>query len=758
MTKRLLIILSLNLLIASLCLGAVRRGGSFGIVREGKSDFHIVIPAEPDSVEIHSAGELQKYFSEISGVVLPIEREPASFKDEILIGMTSQTERMVSSKTLDSLDPDGYLLRTEGTKLIICGGTRKGTLYGVYSLLEDYLGCRKYTATVTVIPHSSTIALPQLHLLYNPFFQFRVVHYLDTESQDYCDWQKLYSPADRQKLWGMWVHTFAKLVPPDKYFKEHPDYFSEINGRRVPSGQLCLSNPNVLPLLVKNLKEKMAEQPGAKYWSVSQNDNTNECQGDACRALDRKYGGPSGTIVHFVNQVAAQFPDKVISTLAYQYTRAAPTHIRPAKNVNIMLCSIECNRSEPIATDPRSASFRRDVENWSKLTHNIIMWNYVVQFRNLVSPFPNFRVLQPNVKFFEKHGIRMIFEQGCGNNVGEFCHLRAYVIAKLLWNPDVNVDSVMTDFLDGYYGAAGPYIHRYINIMEDALAKSGKTLNIYGSPYDAIDSYLTPPLLKEYSKLFDEAENAVANEPAVLERVKIARLPLEFAILDISMRHPTPQLSYFVKKGNDWMVRQSMVKLLDSFVAEAQKAGIKLLHEHGMPPAQYKQSVDQFMHLSIEGNLAYHKPVKVLTKYSDQYPVGGGAALTDGFHGPDNYDCNWLGFQGDNCVAVVDLKAVKRVNEIKSSWLQYWYAWIWLPLKVKFSVSTDGKHFTPVGQVPDMVPDTTNGAFVRDFNVKFPPVKARYIKVDAISRKVCPNWHLGAGQKSWIFIDEIVVK
>ncbi len=117
-------------------------------------------------------------------------------------------------------------------------------------------------------------------------------------------------------------------------------------------------------------------------------------------------------MIAFVNRVAGEFPDKVISTLAYQYTRSAPKNIKPAPNVNIMLCSIECNRSKPIATDPSSASFRKDVEDWGRLTDNIIMWDYVVQFRNLVSPFPNLRVLQPNIQYFAKNNIRMMFQQG----------------------------------------------------------------------------------------------------------------------------------------------------------------------------------------------------------------------------------------------------------------------------------------------------------------------------------------------------------
>ena len=728
------------------------------IVKNGKSEYHIVVRADADSIEKLAASQLQKYIFEISGATLPLDREPATFDREFLVGRTNQTMRVLPEGTVDSLEPDGYLIRTAGEKVLICGGAHKGTLYGVYSLLEDYLGCRKYSAEVTLVPKNPTVKLPALNVFDNPFFKYRQVYYLDELDQSYCDWHKLYSPADMMQMWGLWVHTFNKLVPPEEYFQSHPEYYTEIGGHRVPSGQLCLSNPDVLDVLVNNLKKLVDEKPGARYWSVSQNDNFNECQCDSCKALDAKYGGSSGAMINFVNRVAARFPDKIISTLAYQYTRAAPTSIKPDSNVNVMLCSIECNRSRPISTDPGSASFRRDLEDWSSLTHNIIMWDYVVQFRNLVSPFPNFRVLQPNVDYFKRNGIRMIFEQGCGPNVGEFCHLRSYILAKLLWNPDVNVDSVMNDFLDGYYGAAGPYIRRYIDAMENALESSGKNLDIYGYPYDAIDSYLTPQLMRSYSNLFDRAERAVANHKELLARVKIARLPLEYAVLDISLHDVNMELSYFNKDGRTWTVKRSMIGRLDRFVAESERAGIVRLEEHGTSPEDYRKSVMHMLHVSIKGNMAFRKPVSVLTQYSAKYPVGGGKALTDGLHGPDDYHCNWLGFEGNDCEAIVDLQSVKKVRKIETSFLQEWYAWIWLPLEVDFSVSTDGKIFRPVGVVRDPVPDTTGGAFSTPFNLNVPDIRARYIKVDAVSRKVCPDWHIGAGQKSWIFIDEIVVR
>ncbi len=727
------------------------------LVRGGKSVYTIVIPRSPTEVERSAATVLQQYLLKISNALLPIKKDtirPSAF--EILIG--NARSRNDKTPEAGSLDPDGILIRTNDQTLILRGGSGKGTLYAVYTLLEDYLGCRKYKPTVEVIPHNATVTLPFIDRRYSPPFTFRSTYYHGWTDRAFTDWHKLISVDDQRQQWGMWVHTFDRLVPAKEFFPQHPEYYSLIGGHRVPSGQLCLSNSDVERILTERLGDMIKENPNAKYWSVSQNDNFNECQCDSCNALKVKYGGSSGVVINFVNNVAAHFPDKIISTLAYQYTRSAPTGVKPAPNVNIMFCSIECNRSEPIPTDPRSASFRKDLEDWHTLTSNILVWDYVVQFRNLLDPFPNLGVLQPNLQYFARNGVKMMFEQGCNELAGEFCELRTYVIAKLLWNPNINVSAVMNDFLNGYYGSAGRYLRQYIDTMHDALARSGKTLDIYGYPYDAIDSYLTPHLLHVYTGLFEKAEAAVQSQPEFLERVKIARLPLEYAILDISLHDPTPELSYFDKHGADWSVRPAMRKKLDAFVSLAKKAGVTNLEEHGTSPDEYKASVEQLLHVSVTGNLAFGKPVTLLTTPTDKYPVGGGSALTNGFHGSNDYHVNWLGFEASDMDAIIDLQSEKTIQSVNAGFLQYWYAWIWLPTKVDFSISRDGKNFTSVSNIPDDVPDTTSGAFTRSFDARFSPVKARYVRVHAFSRLTCPDWHIGAGQKSWIFCDEIVVQ
>ena len=733
--------------------------GESTIVTGGKSTYRIVVSHQATEVEQKAASELAYYIQKMSDVRLPIVGDTSHEQQrEILIGQTNRTSRLLPGFDRSSLQEDGFTLKSVGRRILIVGGTRKGTLYGVYTLLETYLGCRMYSATAIVVPRRSTVSLPVLNSTQVPFIRQREVHYLNAMDRSYSDWHKLYSLADQQEEWGMWVHTFSRLVPAQEYFPTHPEYFTWLGNRRIPNGQLCLSNPDLFPVLTGALRSFMAKQPAARYWSVSQNDNFNECQCDSCRAQNARYGASSGTMLAFVNRVAGEFPDKTISTLAYQYTRSAPRNIEPAPNVNIMLCSIECNRSRPIATDSSSASFRKDVEDWAKLTNNILMWDYVVQFRNLVSPFPNLRVLKPNIQYFVKNKIRMMFQQGCGANVGEFGELRTYLIAKLLWNPDCNIDSVMNDFLNGYYGAAGKQVRAYIDLMHDALERSGKGLDIYGYPYDAFGSYLTPSLIDEYTKIFDRAEDAVRDDSTVLERVKNARLPLEYAILDISLHDATPALSYFDKQGSQWPVKPAMHKKLVDFVAQAKKAGIQRLEESGTSPDEYQRSVEQQLRVSVDDNLAYGKKVRLLTPFSDKYPAGGPAALTNGLHGPNDYHCNWLGFEGEDLDAVIDLGKDTTFSTVTVGFLQQWYAWIWLPIHIDIDISSDGKNYKLVSSVANTVPDTTAGAFSKQFTADLGPQRARYIRVSALSRKTCPDWHLGAGQKSWIFVDEVVVR
>lgn len=729
------------------------------VVKNGVSGFSIIIPENAGEKEKLAAAELKKYLERLTGAHLRILTDKAPEKEsEFNIGKTNRYFSSGLDDVTAGLRNDGFIIRSEGNRIFIAGKSETGTLYGVYTLLDDYFGCRKLSAEVTLIPLKHDLILEPLDKTFEPAFDYRELHMPDPRKDElYRNWHKL-KLKEGPDEWGMFVHTFDDLVPPEKYFASHPEYFSHLNVKRIPDGQLCLSNTEVFDIVVEGLKERMAEKPEALYWSVSQNDTYKPCECDECKKLYQQYGGYSGAMIWFVNKVAEQFPGKVISTLAYQYTRQAPTGIKPADNVNIMLCSIECNRSRPLANDSLSASFRKDMEDWCNLTDNIFMWDYVVQFRNLISPFPNLRVLKPNIQYFRDKGIKMMFQQGSGGLISEFYELRQYLIARLLWDPDADADVLMDDFVYSYYGSAGDFIMQYINLMHDALENSGGNLGIYGYPFDGINTYLTPELIGDYEEIFDNAESIVHNQPQYLERVNMARLPLEFAILDISLRDVDENLTFFRKTDNGWEVRQEMLDRLDRFTELAIRNSVTRFWEHGNPPEEYRETVRQFVLGSRQPSLSLEKPVELLTEASPKYPAGGGNALTDGLKGINDYHFNWLGFEGPDMVAVIDLQDNKHVSSVKMDFLQEIKSWIFLPISVKVEVSDDGALFREIAKMQNKVSEEKDGTFTETFEAHFSSLKARYIKVTAVNRGACPEWHPGAGQPSWIFCDEITVK
>jgi hypothetical protein len=555
----------------------------------------------------------------------------------------------------------------------------------------------------------------------------------------------------------MWVHTFNELVPPQVYYESHPEYYSMVKGKRLPT-QLCLTNPTVLEITVQNLRKKIAQNPGAKYWSVSQNDNRDYCTCDNCKAIDEREGSPSGSIIYFANRVADQVPDKMISTLAYEYGRHAPKTLKPRDNVNIMLCSIEAYRHKAITEDTASAEFVKDVQDWGKIAKDVIVWDYVVQFNHLVSPFPNLHVLQPNIQFFAENGVNAMFEQGNREVGGEFAALRSYLISKLLWDPYLNIDSVMNDFLFGYYGAAGKPIRTYIEMMREELLKGNKPLRIFGSPTEAVTTYLSPSLISKYNLLFDEAEKLVTDSAAILERVRIARLPLMYATMEQAKKSYTGENGLFEKMNGTWEAKTEIRNMVDEFADLCKREGVTQVKEWSTSPEEYRSAMYRIFSQGMNEHLAYKKKAMLISPDTSGINAVELEMLTDGKRGSHDYDNNWVIFPGKDLEAVIDLGSTQKVRKIGSGYYQLGFWLRLLPTNVDYYTSLDGKNFQLVESIKNMLPIDQYGGYLREFNAEFQATDARYIKIHARSIGNTPGWHPGAGRPANMLIDEIVVE
>jgi hypothetical protein len=562
---------------ATLALSAVT------ISQDGQARAIIVIAPDASEPEQYAARELADFLGQITGATFECAGPERAQTGCIFVGPAAAQGRDAQFDA-DGLGAEGIVIKTVDDDLILAGGRPRGTLYAVYTFLEDRLGCRWWSSTESTIPKKQTVVVDGLNVRYVPPLEYRSPYWFDAFDGDWaarnkCNGQghRLEAKHGGKHIYEGFVHTFYPLIPPQKYFAEHPDWFSEINGKRTTEhAQLCLTNEEMRKELVKNLKERLRHHPAATIASVSQNDWHGNCQCRNCAAVEQEEGSPAGLMLRFVNAVAAdiepEFPNVALSTLAYQYTRKPPKITKPRRNVIVQLCSIECSFCKPLA-DERNKAFRDDIIGWSEIADRLYIWDYTTNFRHHIMPHPNLRVLGPNVKFFADHNVKGIFEQGAyTTNGAEMAELRAWVLAKLLWDPRRDGAALINEFIEGYYGPAASEIKAYLKVTHDAVEASGDWLGCFENHTAKFLSFDT---LAQGWQHLQAAEAVVTDNPDQHFRVQVAELPAMYTFM---MRWK--EMREAAKAANaDWPMPPSIQETYDQFLTVARKKNVTRLNE-----------------------------------------------------------------------------------------------------------------------------------------------------------------------------------
>lgn len=376
----------------------------------------------------------------------------------------------------------------------------------------------------------------------NPSFEYRDTYFRGAFDCDYAVKNRLNSSlalipdekGGRTKFYNF-HHSFYDILPPDIYFDEHPEYYSLVDGVRLKqNGQLCLTNEDAVNEAIKRVKEWIRSRPDCKVFSVAQNDWSNNCTCPKCRETDEKEGSPSGSIIYFVNRIAEEiekeYPDVLIHTFAYQYSRKAPKFIRPRDNVIVRLCNIECswdeNLREKKANSPESytAEFVGNITDWGKISKHLYIWDYACNFSYYILPFPNYYILADNLRYYKECGVSGILEQGnfsYGAATG-LAELEAYLCARLMWNTDLDVKELIMEFTDGVYGRSADYIRQYIELLCSEV--KGKGLSLY---YKPDTDFISEALINKADELFKKASNA-AETAEIKERIEREYLSVRF--------------------------------------------------------------------------------------------------------------------------------------------------------------------------------------------------------------------------------------
>jgi hypothetical protein len=550
----------------------------------GQSPYKIVIAPDASQTVKQAAQELADDLKQISGATLPVLSVKPS-GPVIFVGSSPFLSSNFQKLRLDALPGEGFVIRTHKRDLYLAGRDDRGTLYAVYAFLENQLGVRWYAPDDTVLPPRDVVRIPDLNETQSPAFSYR-----DTDEAivfGNAQWDahlrlngvSVPAQADLGGINGLFngAENFYQLVPPSRYFADHPEYYSLKNGKRTASGdsQLCLSNPGVFKVVVDALVAEAKANPNELTLGLSPNDAADgSCDCDACRAADAKFGSPGGTLLDFVNRVAAAvqaaLPDRKIwvETLAYQYTEKAPTPgtIEPATNVLVCLAPIYACDGHSLASDPENKKSNEALLAWSKVAPgHLQVWHYVTDFAHYLQPYPDWDELGADMPYYWTNGVSGMFCEGDYQGNSELQTMRTWVMAHLFWNPHQDVWALLRDYCNGYYGQAGPDVYAYLRLFHDRLQQPGIHLHLYDPPssplYDA-------ELLRTANRLFDHAET-VAENLEIKNRVQEARIGIRY--IELANRVPGRNAT-----ARD---RAAFRAQLDPFIADLHRFKIASLSE-----------------------------------------------------------------------------------------------------------------------------------------------------------------------------------
>jgi len=509
----------------------------------------------------YAAEEFQRFFQTATQFKLPIKQAAAGKTGNIFIGPSAGLKASSLGRVMQrTYDEEELRIVVAKDNIAILGGAR-GTLYGVYTLLEDNLGVRFLTAEVTHVPKvAADHTIPLVDRSYQPPFAYRF--YLKREvmkdpvfavrrRQNAASGPKEQRLSERlggEATGGVFLHNNFLLSAS---FEDHPEYFSLRDGKRTKH-QPCLTHPEVRRIVTSQILRSIASRKQGSTIPLAQNDNGNPCLCPRCSAVQREgdapgsfampkdaagnvplnlvNGPPSAVVVDFVNHVAdavaQKRPDLWVGTEAYAYSVMPPRKTKARPNVKVQVATYHCAIVYGLE-DPRSRvnqQFMKQLNGWQKACDHLLIWAYDMNSRDYWLPFPNMRSQPAHLRTFVKNNGRGIFMQGAGENT-EFSDLRSYVTTALVWDPSRDADELTNEFLALYYGRAAQPIRQWIDMLHDQAEASGSDTNINAPAKDyGLNAELGERGLKLFEKAMQLADNKTIRRR--VEKISVTALRL----------------------------------------------------------------------------------------------------------------------------------------------------------------------------------------------------------------------------------------
>ena len=566
------VLLIVLLLYAPQILFAYETSTTYRIAKNSVTSYVIIQSEDASKVEVFAADQLSDYLQKITGAHFPIVKEKDALPDaRIVVGSGALSRKVLGSERVAQLGVDGFIIQGSGSDILLVGKEPLGTLYAVYSFLERELGCRWLNCYgEEFVPQAKSVLLKEIDRTSAPAFDQRDIYLRYYHKDISLIWPFMVAngvnrplPANLEEKSGSnglrfvqhspschslfyylapeigrhQLQVLQKEIKEHPVFKEHPDYFSLISGKRVTTHQLCFSNTGLRKRVTDSVLSRMHRMNGQGMFDLSAMDVPGDfCQCANCQAIVNREGMPGAPLLDYLvelgREVKEKYPEAWLSTLAYRrlQTEKPPRHLVMPDNLIIIFAPID-NNFWASFEHPSNAETLKNLKAWAKKNSKLWVWYYTNPYGDGTLPIGNLTKIGEDFRLFKRVGVSGFFIQHDAGipDSHRLADLQTWLVAKLMWDPDQDLEELIRDFTNIYYGAASEEIRQYITLLERGTRSMSTTM--IWSPRAQDFGFLTPEFLTTSQAIFDKAESEVSADAVRLLRVRQARMSLDKAAL-----------------------------------------------------------------------------------------------------------------------------------------------------------------------------------------------------------------------------------
>jgi hypothetical protein len=538
----------------------------FELTVDGKPNATIVLDANPSDQAQEAAEQLQTYLARISGATLPIACDCDDVSgNRILVGRGETVDALglaIPSGYTTDMNEEGFVVKTIGDDTLVLAGNEdwryRGTIFAVYDFLEE-LGCHWYFPGEfgEVMPTHATIVAPELDRTERPDFRFRNIGYAGWMIIEEGREAQMSAWRDRHKVGGAFISmpgdgSIKRLIDTEEHFESNPEMFALDRHGNRDKDLLCMTNPDSRRISAQVIRDFFRDNPDVHSFGFAPADgHSRRCHCESCLSVlpgfgAKGFGTPSvsDTWFRFANYIAtevySEFPDRRVLTNGYANRVMLPESIpNLSPNMGIQLATIHVCTFHKTG-DPRCWSrqvYEKIFERWTDAVDCVIIYDYDPGTAVDNLPFPALHTLKHDLPYFKERGLFGFWTHAADSWM--VTHLNYYVRAKLMWDTTEDVDALVREYCETFYGSAGKYVEDYIWTLERVVEES----NFHTGWGDIIHwAYLLDPVSDKLDRLMAKAE-AKATDPVYANRLRILRLyhdhmnaylTMERAVMDLN--------------------------------------------------------------------------------------------------------------------------------------------------------------------------------------------------------------------------------